>query len=90
VEIQNQSQNFSTTAKTFIGNEMIDGKMVGSFKISLYFCWCHYFMMCICLLVSFLLFSFYLLYYIIKMSLFISSLLGEFGWWTEVVWRFIW
>jgi len=24
------------------------------------------------------------------MSLFISSLLGEFGWWTEVVWRFIW
>lgn len=37
VESQHQSQSFSTTAKTFVGNEMIDGKMVGSFKIFLYF-----------------------------------------------------
>ncbi|XP_014509452.1 uncharacterized protein LOC106768693 [Vigna radiata var. radiata] len=28
VESQHQSQSFSTTAKTFVGNEMIDGKMV--------------------------------------------------------------
>jgi len=30
--MQNQNQNASTMGKTFTGNEMFDGKMVGSFK----------------------------------------------------------
>jgi hypothetical protein len=29
---QHQNENGSTTGKTFISNEMVDGKMVGSFK----------------------------------------------------------
>lgn len=29
---QHQSQSLSTVAKNFIGNEMFDGKMVGSLK----------------------------------------------------------
>lgn len=29
---QQQSENGSTTGKTYISNEMFDGKMVGSFK----------------------------------------------------------
>ena len=32
MQSQHQSQSLSTIAKSFVGNEMFDGKMVGSFK----------------------------------------------------------